>query len=104
MIAMIESQCHLMSRIFHRTRKLHGELGVCNVKEDVQRKFNMQIQAKLRNMVWANCLSWYNFQGKKNTTMWPGTVMSYWWATRFLRAYNYDFYSPVSNLQDKKNI
>lgn len=103
MIAMIESQCHLMSRIIHHTHTKYGSLGVFNVRKDVQKEFNEKIQSKLQGMVWANCLSWYNFQGRKNTTMWPGTVMSYWWTTRFLRAHNYEFYDPTTiNVQTKK--
>ena len=51
------------------------------VKDEPFRAFNASIQARLRGAVWSGCASWYNLQGKKNVTLWPGTITEYFLGT-----------------------
>jgi hypothetical protein len=44
------------------------------VREDVQRRFNDDIQRQLDGTVWTSggCVSWYLDANGRNSTVWPG--------------------------------
>lgn len=42
-----------------------GDIGAVDVKEEVQKSFNNQLQKDLKNTVWASgCKSWYYSEDK----------------------------------------
>ena len=54
-----------------------------DVKRDVQRRFNEQLQAQMKRTVWqSGCRSWYLNENGTNSTIWPGFTLGYWWKTR----------------------
>lgn len=71
-VFMIESQInHLRGCLRFMLR--HG-LHTVEARNDVQERFNEQIQRRLQGSVWnsGGCASWYIDQNGKNTTIWPG--------------------------------
>lgn len=54
------------------------------VREDVQREFNVQLHGKLAKSVWntGGCHSWFLDHTGHNRQSWPGTGTGYWRATR----------------------
>ena len=58
------------------------------VRVDVQRRFNSEIQRKLSRGVWTEggCKSWYLDAQGVNRTIWPGFTWRYWMRTRKVRA------------------
>jgi cation diffusion facilitator CzcD-associated flavoprotein CzcO len=77
LVYMIESQLdYVIECIRHMER---AGMGVFEVREDVQRRFNEQLQGRLRGSVWnsGGCSSWYIDANGKNTVMWPGSTWLY---------------------------
>ncbi|HWO60641.1 MAG TPA: NAD(P)/FAD-dependent oxidoreductase [Umezawaea sp.] len=58
------------------------------VRPEVQRRFNEEIQRKLSRGVWTEggCQSWYLDAQGVNRTIWPGFTWRYWMRTRKVRA------------------
>jgi len=72
LVFMIESQLnYLMDCIAHLDR---SGASVFEVREDVQRRFNEEVQRKLDGSVWTSggCVSWYLDEHGRNSTVWPG--------------------------------
>ena len=87
-IFMIESQVEHVMRIVERLRAAPGT--VLDVREDVQREYNEDIQRRLSATVWASgCASWYIDSHGRNTTLWPGLCFEFRRATRELRPEDY---------------
>lgn len=61
--------------------------------------YDSRLQRDLAGAVWGGCISWYNLQGQKNITMWPWTVVQYWWATRKVDWKAYDKSNAVAAKQ-----
>jgi cation diffusion facilitator CzcD-associated flavoprotein CzcO len=81
-VFMIESQLnHLMDCIAHLDRT---GTGVFDVREDVQERFNEELQRKLDGSVWTSggCVSWYLDEHGRNSTIWPGSTWPYRRRTR----------------------
>lgn len=88
MIYMIESAvsyvCAAVKTIGER--KLHS----VEVKEEVQREYNVRIQKRLKGTVWSlGCRSWYLDQSGRNFTIWPGFTFAY---RRITRRFDIDNY------------
>jgi len=79
-VFMIEAQ---LNYIIDALRRI-GRNRTIEVREDVQRRFNERIQAKMPKTVWTTggCASWYIDAKGRNTTIWPGFTFSYWWLMR----------------------
>lgn len=76
MIYMIESQ---IAFVMDALKQL-DETGApaLDVKADVQRVFNAEIQAKLDKSVWGSgCTSWYLTPDGKNCTLWPDFTFNF---------------------------
>jgi len=73
-IVMVESQVHYLIEClrFMERRALH----VVEVREEVQRRFNQEIQRRLKGSVWnsGGCASWYIDANGRNSTIWPGST------------------------------
>lgn len=70
-IFMIESQVGHIMRCIEVLRATPG--AAIEVREDVQRAYNEEIQRRLAATVWSTgCASWYLDARGRNTTLWPG--------------------------------
>src|ERR1019366_6839634 len=76
-VFMIESQLHYLMECLRFMDR--GGVGVVEVREQVQRHFNEEIQRRLQGTVWnsGGCVSWYLDEQGKNTTIWPGSTWPY---------------------------
>ncbi|MCP4435525.1 MAG: NAD(P)/FAD-dependent oxidoreductase [Actinomycetia bacterium] len=70
MIVMMEAQFAYILGAFDHMRRTGTE--VIEVRPQVQRSFNEELQQKLDGTVWASgCASWYLDDDGRNTTLWP---------------------------------
>ena len=76
-IFMIESQLHYLMECLRFMER--GGLEVIEVREQVQREYNEELQRRLQGTVWTSggCVSWYLDEHGKNTTIWPGSTWPY---------------------------
>jgi cation diffusion facilitator CzcD-associated flavoprotein CzcO len=75
MIAMMEAQ---MNYIIEYTVLLERHNGFLDLKPDVQRQYNTQLQKQFTGTVWASgCKSWYLNSSGKNTTLFPRLVETF---------------------------
>jgi cation diffusion facilitator CzcD-associated flavoprotein CzcO len=81
-VFMIESQVRYVVDAIGMV--LRERAGALDVRPDVQRAFNEEIQRKLVNGIWTRggCTSWYLDSHGVNRTIWPGFTWRYWLATR----------------------
>jgi cation diffusion facilitator CzcD-associated flavoprotein CzcO len=88
-VFMIESQVqHVLSCL----RLLSEEKAeVIEVRPSAQRRFNDELQRRLRKAVWSEggCKSWYLDDQGVNRTLWPGFTFEYWARTRRARKRDY---------------
>jgi cation diffusion facilitator CzcD-associated flavoprotein CzcO len=76
-----------------------GRLPAIEVRSEVQRAWNDDLQRRFRRTVWQSkpggspwqlpCRSWYVNAAGRNTTLWPGLSASYWLAMRRPRLADY---------------
>jgi cation diffusion facilitator CzcD-associated flavoprotein CzcO len=76
-VFMIESQLHYLLECLRFMDR--GGLHVVEVREEVQRRFNEEIQRRLQGSVWnsGGCASWYLDENGRNTTIWPGSTLPF---------------------------
>lgn len=89
MILMMEAQfAYVLDAL--RTMKAEG-LASVEVRMEVQRRFNQELQARLARTVWntGGCVSWYRTRSGRNTTLWPGTTLEFRRRTRRFVAAEY---------------
>ncbi|MBK8255221.1 MAG: NAD(P)/FAD-dependent oxidoreductase [Polyangiaceae bacterium] len=93
MIYMIEAQVnHVLQCLLHVADRPNSLL---NVRSDVQRSYNDELQARLRNTVWqTGCSSWYLDSQGRNTTLWPGYCFQFQSITRRFQPSDYEMISP----------
>ena len=84
LVFMIEAQLnYVMGAVAHG--------GVVEVKPEVQARFNDEVLRRTQGTVWSSggCNSWYLDAKGRNTTIWPGFTVAFWFATRRFDARNY---------------
>ena len=88
---MMESQLnYIMSYLKYLDKNPNSAL---NVKETVQNEFNQKIQQQLKTMIWSDggCNSYYlKDSDGKNTSIWPGSTMSYRKQTKRINMSDYN--------------
>lgn len=78
----------LEAQINHVLRRLRA--GPSEVTTQAETGFRAWLDARMRRTVWlSGCRSWYLDEAGRNTTLWPGYCVGYWWRTRFARASAY---------------
>ena len=92
-VFMIEAQLRYvmdcLKQAAHRGAAAIEPLGAA------QAAYNADIQQRLGGTVWASgCRSWYLDAAGRNTTLWPGFTVEFWWRTRRARAADYAFVPP----------
>jgi cation diffusion facilitator CzcD-associated flavoprotein CzcO len=66
------------------------DLCSVDVRDDVMRTFNVELQRALRGTAWAAAgNSWYKDAAGRITNNWPYSTARYWWETRQLRLSDY---------------
>jgi cation diffusion facilitator CzcD-associated flavoprotein CzcO len=90
MVFMIEAQVHHVVQCLAEM-EARGAVSA-EVRPAAQRRFNEGLQRRLGRTVWASgCKSWYLDARGRNTTLWPGFTLEFWWRTRRLIADDYRF-------------
>ena len=86
-IYMIERQ----ARYIRQAVELLARPGVSymDVHEEVEARYDAEIQGRLGGTVWSACESWYRREDGRVTTNWPGLVSEYDRRTRLLDAADY---------------
>jgi len=91
-IHMMESQLNYILDYLDKLDQTKEKSDYFDVKAHVQRQFNEKIQERLQKMVWTDggCQSYYllNRDGK-NTSMWPGSTISYRKRTKKIQLEDY---------------
>ena len=96
-IHMMESQFNYVVSYVKKLRRLKNKKSYFNTKQEVQDKFNVAIQMKLATMIWSTgcCKSYYLLNGDgKNTSIWPGSTVSYRRKTRRMKLRHYEIHQP----------
>lgn len=95
-IHMIESQVtYLLDYL--RLLDTAGKGAYLDVKPDVQRAYNDEVQEKLKSTVWASgCQSWYISETGRNTTIWPSLTVTYRKLTRRVKPEAYSVHKTVN--------
>lgn len=90
MILMIEAQVnHVISCLAAMDRKGAVRIGV---REDVQQRYNAEIQSRLATTVWnSGCVSWYRTAAGKNTSLWPGHTFEFMRRTAQVNEADYEW-------------
>ena len=82
MVFMIESQLNYLVDWLKTVRR--NDITRTEVRADVQREYNREVQSTLETSVWENggCSSWYKDKFGNITTLWPGFTFNYRKATK----------------------
>lgn len=78
-VFIIEAQLRYIADCLRKA----GQAGAIEPRAEAQRLYNEEIQRRLARTVWASgCRSWYLDAQGRNTTLWPGSTVEFWWRTR----------------------
>jgi len=90
MIYMIESQVQYIADCLRELQRRGAR--TMNLRSDVQRAFNADLQRNMQRSVWSSgCHSYYQTKSGKVTALWPGFTFSFRRRTRRVRAGEYTF-------------
>ena len=89
-VYMLESQARYITHCIKSFIR-SGAVSI-DVKPDVQRRFNNELQERLKTTVWqtGNCRSWFKAASGKITTQWPGLQLTYRMRTRRANIRNFN--------------
>jgi cation diffusion facilitator CzcD-associated flavoprotein CzcO len=90
MVYMAESHINYLASAL-REMDRYG-LATFDVREDVQREFNENLQARMGSTIWTTggCASWYLDAHGRNTTLWPGFTFQFRRMTRDFDRHAYE--------------
>jgi len=92
-VFMLEAQIAYILRAIRRARLAGG--AALDVRAPVQRAYSEGLQQALRGTSWlSGCRSWYLDEHGRNTTLWPGFSLGYWWRTRGFESEDYELLRP----------
>jgi cation diffusion facilitator CzcD-associated flavoprotein CzcO len=90
MIFVIESQVNYIMDALKKLKQRKAKF--MDVKPEVQKAYNDDIQEKLKRTVWATgCRSWYIAANGRNTTVWPGLTYTFWFKTKHIKTSAFEF-------------
>ncbi|HVW80280.1 MAG TPA: NAD(P)/FAD-dependent oxidoreductase [Mycobacteriales bacterium] len=85
---MHEAQCHYVVRALRMMRR--RRLTSIDVRRDVERRYNLKVQAGMTGTVWqAGCRNYYTVGNGKNITQLPYSAGEYWVRTRIVGWWRY---------------
>ncbi|NQD93268.1 NAD(P)/FAD-dependent oxidoreductase [Pseudomonas sp. CrR25] len=88
-IYMLESQFRYVLNCLQTLQQQN--LRYLDVRAEVQRRFNLRIQANTERTIWnQGCNSWYKTASGKHTNNWPGYTFTYRRLTRTLELTDYE--------------
>jgi cation diffusion facilitator CzcD-associated flavoprotein CzcO len=89
-VFMIESQIRYVAGAIKLAER--SRAGAIEVRQDVQDRFQTDIQRRLANGIWTTggCTSWYLDAKGVNRTIWPGFTWRYWLRTRRVDPTDYE--------------
>lgn len=103
MVYMIESQVQYIADALKQQRA--QSWSWIDVKDSAQRDFVTQVQAGLKNTVWASgCQSWYLDDKGQNWTLWPGFTFAYRFLTRRFNAAVCEVVMDVDAIPAKRGL
>ncbi len=77
------------------------DIKYCDVRQDVQDRYNEGIQGRMKHMVWASgCTSWYLSNDGKNHSLFPGFAWEYVLRSRRLHLADYQ----VAYFEDERQL
>ena len=89
-IFMIECQAKYIVELIQMAKAEKADY--VDVKADVQREFNDELQKEFVGTVWSTgCTSWYQQADGRNVAIWPSSTWRYWLETRKVRKGAYEF-------------
>ena len=89
LIFMIEAQIGYIMRCLSWMRE--QRLKSLEVRAEVQRSFNRDLQQRMARTVWASgCRSWYQDRSGTVTALWPGLTVDFWRRTRRPKRSDFD--------------
>lgn len=91
-ILMMEQQSRYIRQITEELAR--GGVGAFEVRADVERAYDAEVQARLDAGVWTTCDSWYRTASGRVTTNWPGLVHEYQRRTREVALADYEVVAP----------
>lgn len=76
-VLMIEAQVAHVCKVLQGMRD--QDIAAVTPAEEKQAAFEAEIETRLNDSVWqaGGCVSWYQDENGRNTTLWPGTVREY---------------------------
>lgn len=76
MVVMIEAQVeYVLDCLRHMQRE---RIGAIDAREEAEIAFNRQLQTRMQGTVWTSgCASWYLDDTGRNTTLWPGSTLTF---------------------------
>jgi cation diffusion facilitator CzcD-associated flavoprotein CzcO len=88
-VFMIESQIKYVGEALRHLRS--NAIGALEVRPEVQRAFNDEVQQRLVGTVWnsGGCRSWYIDRNGRNSALWPGGTWNFRTRTRHFRPDDY---------------
>ncbi len=90
LVFMIEAQVHFIIQCLRMVREQGSDYF--QVKPEVQKIFNHQVQQELAGSVWqTGCQSWYQDSEGKNYTLWPWSTWRFWLKTREVHTQDFVF-------------
>jgi cation diffusion facilitator CzcD-associated flavoprotein CzcO len=91
MIIMIEAQVHYIIQALKALKEKGAKYT--DVKKEVEKKYNEEIQLKLANSVWQSggCMSWYQMKNGKNVALWPGFTFTFMNRTKYFEPEKYEW-------------
>ena len=94
MVHIMESQSNYLVS-YLKTLQRHPGCSL-NVRSDSQYQFNQRIQKRMQRTSWTSggCHSWYLDEHGRNTTLWPGSTLSYRKETKKLDENEYELVWP----------
>src|SRR5690554_783641 len=89
-IFMIEAQSDYIVQCIQTLRSKGADY--LNLKPEVQRKFNQDVQKAVQGTVWTTgCTSWYQQEDGKNVAIWPWSTWKFWLRTRKVNEAEYQW-------------
>lgn len=83
-VFMLEAQIGHVLRTLRRMRR--DRIGSVEVRGEVASGFAAWLEARMQRTVWmSGCRSWYLDAAGRNTTLWPGFSIGFWFRHRFAR-------------------
>ena len=86
-VFMIEAQVNYLVQAVQHLARFGGTL---EVRAEVQARSYADVQRRMQGTVWVSgCKSWYQSEGGRIDTLWPGFTTAYWWRSLSFDAADY---------------